>query len=601
MRPTGKALGGFDTGDGRAIAAAHAAARWSLAAIIAVVGVGFFASANAQTIPGAADPGRVQQRFEPQPQPRVTTDQIVPQVEPERQIRGEAAKIKFVLHSLTVEGSTVYGTAALQDIWAGLVGKEITLGEAQSIADRITVRYRNDGYILSRAIIPAQRISGGVLKIQVIEGYIKDFRIDGKFSGGMESDGPISGTKSKLAAYARKIAAVRPVTAEVMERYLLLANDLPGITAQAVLAPAAGDEPGAATLILQVKRKALDFFSSTDNFGTRFSGPYQGQVGAIANSPLGLAERFSIRGINTLFDWNELHYFEGSYDEDIGNEGTKVGLGVSYSASRPGYTLQTYKIHGTTLTGSLRVTHPFIRSRTMNWFMSGSLDVTEVKTDNRLFEIVSKDHLRVARIGSSFDFVDRFRGVNLLSVQVSEGLPVLGYTKRGANSSRPEASGDFFKVSGEISRLQSLFMPGLNLYLAAQGQWSANKLLSSEEFGVGGSVFGRGYDPSEITGENGVATKVELQYGRPLNLRFLHGYQFFGFWDYGRIWNYDKADKLAGSDTQSLMSAGGGVRLNFIENLSGEFYLAYPLTRKIAGRGNNGDDWRGFFSLTARF
>ena len=31
--------------------------------------------------------------------------------------------------------------------------------DVQLTADRITVKYRNDGYILSRAIVPAQRIS----------------------------------------------------------------------------------------------------------------------------------------------------------------------------------------------------------------------------------------------------------------------------------------------------------------------------------------------------------------------------------------------------------------------------------------------------------
>jgi hemolysin activation/secretion protein len=168
-------------------------------------------------------------------------------------------------------------------------------------------------------------------------------------------------------------------------------------------------------------------------------------------------------------------------------------------------------------------------------------------------------------------------------------------------SSRPEGTANFFKATGQISRLQSLFIPGLNLYVAAQGQISANKLLSSEEFGVGGSQWGRGYDPGEITGDHGLATKAELQYGGGTNFLFLRGYQFFAFFDYGKIWNDDVADKTAGTDKESLMSAGGGVRLNFLDKVSGEFFVAKPLTREIAKRGSHGDEWRGFFSLTARF
>jgi hemolysin activation/secretion protein len=208
--------------------------------------------------------------------------------------------------------------------------------------------------------------------------------------------------------------------------------------------------------------------------------------------------------------------------------------------------------------------------------------------------------LRILRIGTSYDLVDRFRGVSFFDVEVSQGLPVFNYTRKGDESSRPEASGKFTKITGEVSRLQSLFLPGLNLYVAAQGQFSPDKLLASEEFGVGGSQYGRGYDPSEITGDSGVATKVELQYGGPADFRFLKGYQFFAFWDYGKTWNRDKASKKDGTDRDSLMSAGAGVRLNFIDAVSGEFFLAKPLTRDIAGRGN-ADNWRGFFSLTTRF
>jgi hemolysin activation/secretion protein len=575
------------------------------------VAIGASGTAGAQNLPPAADPGRVQQRFEPPQQPRTTTDQVVPQVEPERQIQGDATKIKFNLTAVVVEGSTVYDAGALSEAWAGMVGKQISLADAQLIADRITARYRNDGYILSRAIIPAQRIAGGSLRIQVVEGYIKDYRIDGVFPDGMAGGGPISGVRAKLAAYAEKMVGTRPITAKMMERYLLLANDLPGITAQAVLAPAQGGDPGGATLVVQAKKKAVDFFGSVDNYGSRFSGPYQGQAGIVLNSPFGLSERIGIRGINTIGDWKELHYLEGNWDQDIGSEGTKVGFGVAYSKSHPGNLIPAIEdqIDGTVWTETFRVSHPFMRSRTTNWYGRASLVWRDVKTDNGALEnptgpdalgAHNRDHLRILRIGTSYDLVDRFRGVSFFDVEVSQGLPVFNYTRKGDESSRPEASGKFTKITGEVSRLQSLFLPGLNLYVAAQGQFSPDKLLASEEFGVGGSQYGRGYDPSEITGDSGVATKVELQYGGPADFRFLKGYQFFAFWDYGKTWNRDKASKKDGTDRDSLMSAGAGVRLNFIDAVSGEFFLAKPLTRDIAGRGN-ADNWRGFFSLTTRF
>lgn len=570
-----------------------------------LVGAGHSAYAQ-QSVPGSADPGRTEQRFQPPPQTRTTTDQVVPLIEPERQVPGDAARIRFVLSSVAVDGSTVYDSGALASTYSEFVGKEISLADAQTIADRITVKYRNDGYILSRAVVPAQRISGGALRVQVIEGYIKDFRIDISSGAGWETTGPISGIKSKLAAYAQKIVGARPVTNKVMERYLLLANDLPGVSAQAVLAPAQGNEPGAATLVVTAKRKPVDAFISADNHGSRFSGPYQGQVGVIGNSLLGLSERISVRGINTLGDWSELHYLEGNYDQDIGNEGTKLGFGVSYSKTRPGYTLDNdlFNIEGTAYTATMRVQHPIIRSRTMNWYVRGSGVYRDVNNETNLIGLPDtevNDHLWVARLGTTFDVVDRFSGVTLIDVELSKGLPIFNYTKKGDLSSRPEGTANFFKANAQISRLQSLFVPGLNLFVAAQGQISANKLLSSEEFGVGGAQWGRGFDPGEITGDHGFAAKAELQFGSPVNFFILRGYQLFAFFDYGKIWNDDLADKTAGTDKETLMSAGAGIRLNFLDTVSGEFFLAKPLNREIANRGSHGDDWRGFFSLTARF
>ena len=55
-------------------------------------------------------------------------------------------------------------------------------------------------------------------------------------------------------------------------------------------------------------------------------------------------------------------------------------------------------------------------------------------------------------------------------------------------------------------------MDNLALYVSVRGQYSAVPLLSSEEFSFGGNVSGRGYDPSEISGDQGVAATIELRY-----------------------------------------------------------------------------------------
>ena len=130
-----------------------------------------------------------------------------------------------------------------------------------------------------------------------------------------------------------------------------------------------------------------------------------------------------------------------------------------------------------------------------------------------------------------------------------------------------------------------------------RGQTSSNPLLSSEEFGIGGRTYGRGYDSSEIVGDHGVAAKFELQWNTPEPIDFVDKYQLFGFYDVGRVWNDDEV--VNNIQRASLASTGLGVRVDVLGNISGEVMAAIPLTRNVQTRGS--EDTRFFFSLSSDF
>lgn len=69
------------------------------------------------------------------------------------------------------------------------------------------------------------------------------------------------------------------------------------------------------------------------------------------------------------------------------------------------------------------------------------------------------------------------------------------------NTSRLDGQTDFTKRQVDAQRIQDLdwLSENLKLYLAVTGLASfGDPLLSLEQFGVGGSEFGHGYDPLEI-------------------------------------------------------------------------------------------------------
>ena len=136
--------------------------------------------------------------------------------------------------------------------------------------------------------------------------------------------------------------------------------------------------------------------------------------------------------------------------------------------------------------------------------------------------------------------------------------------------------------------------PWAGLYLAADGQWSPHRLLSSEEFVVGGAPYGRGYNYAEIGGDQGVAASAELRAGfnpKRAPFSFLQGY---GFLDAGKVWNL----KRGGGDAD-LASTGAGIRARLGDRATFTVEAARPLTRTPYDRRKK--TWRPFFSLSTRF
>ena len=542
--------------------------------------------ALAQVLPPSADPSRVRQRFEPPPLPPRPAPPDVPRL-PERGLPQGTDDVRFVLSEVRIEGATVYGADAFRPLYGELIGQEISLDRIFRITQSITARYRSDGYVLSQALLPAQRIEGGVVRIQIIEGFVDAFRIEGEPRGGSEL----------IAAYAEKIVASRPLQNSDLERYLLLMNDLPGLRVRSVLLPSP-DTPGAANMTLVVEEKRLDAVGSIDNRGTKFLGRSQYLASLAANSLLSRHERMQLQyvGAPTTSE-RELSYVSGSYQQPVFDEGTTLSVFASRSDTEPGSELEDLEIEGESTTLILSAAHPFIRSRRQNLSVALQFDVRNSETDIFGSQLFSKDRLRILRARMQYDLVDAWAGVNLVDVELSQGLNIFGASDDGdANLSRADGRSDFFKVAATAQRVQDLgfLKDGLGVLVSVGGQKSANALLAVEEFGLGGIDFGRAYDPSELTGDDALAARIELRQdfdevlSQPTEL-----FQIYGYYDIGRVWN--RGDAVGQSSEESLASAGVGVRFAVTDWLSGSLEAGKPLTRRVEAEGDR--EWRGFFSL----
>ena len=551
--------------------------RIAAALAIAIVSTAAFA----QVIPPSAQPGRERERFTQPPAPQAQPGGP-PVSLPSTVAPPGAEKIKLVIRSVQVVGSTIYSAAQLETLYADLLGRETTLARVYEIARRITAKYGADGYVLSRAIVPPQQLNpkGVNVRIQVIEGWVDK----------VEWPKKLSRYRDFFSDYAAKIIADRPVNIRTIERYLLLANDLPGLKFSTSLRPSA-TQTGASTLVVEVTEKPIDANARVDNRGTPSRGPYQFLTSATLNNVLGQHESFTLSyaGVSPL---KELQYLSGYYKQVLTSEGLTAFVDGSYSWGKPGtQELEALEYFTRSTLIEAGAFYPVVRSRERNLTLTGLVFMSDNYSDV-LGAPFNVDRLRGFRGKADADIADSLQGVNQFNVTFSQGIEGLGSTDNGNPlASRAAGRVDFSKIEGTIGRTQPL--PGrFSAYASLYGQYAFTPLLVSEQCGYGGRFFGRAFDPSEMLGDSCFEALGEMRYDLPPTVPQITQAQLYAFTDYG--WLYTREPAVGTDASVHGASAGAGFRVALLKNFNTDLQVA----KAIEGPRN---DWRFFFAVMASY
>lgn len=502
---------------------------------------------------------------------------------------GEAAKkIHFQLNDIILEGNTVFTKAQLLPLYKNKLHKSIPVSDLFVIIQDITNYYRNNGYILSRAILPPQHVSRGVVHVRIIEGYIDKIEVAGN---------PHRAARI-VKAYGKHISAVRPLQIKNMEHYLLLANQLPATRVKAVLSPSK-TQTGAADLALVTDNRPFIGYISYDNYGTRYIGPQQ------ITANLGITS-FLISGDIAQGTYiktpkgKELNYTDLNYNVPISSYGLRLILDRNRTHTDPLFVLQPTHTDGQTDNYSIAVIYPAVLTRTDSFNLRASFGFLN-STVKILEFILYRDHLRPLDLGFTYSNADRFFGANVVAFDFWQGLPIFGATSNtspDAQTSRLDGHGNFTKVNLFLSRLQAL---PRNWYLFGQfqGQYAFTPLLAAEQFAYGGSQLGRAYDVAELIGDRGIGASMELRYDyfpQSYNIQLI---EFYAFYDAGIIWNI--LNVPGAPQKISATSAGFGARFFLTKVFSGNIMWAQPLSKQVAAEALIGKGWhpRVFFSVVA--
>jgi len=486
--------------------------------------------------------------------------------------------IRFVLTGVSLEGNSAISTDRLANIWSNKINKEIALSEVYALAEQVETAYRKKGYEFVRVLVPQQRVSGGAIRLTVVETVVGDVRFNGEMRG-----------RSDVFEYvAEYLKGQKPLSMASLERAALLLNDLAGVEASATLS--ASKVAGATDVEFAIKAKPFDIAVSVDNSRTLKLGTYQLMGQASINNVIGLFEKLSINAASDLQFQNKLHLVSGALTLPVLASGLTLGGNVLYSSTDNSVVQGTTNIPGTgnNLNWGVNLAQPILRSRAQNFKLAASFDATDSKVTTGSNPVVETSLASIS-INPTFDIADSTGGVTMFDLTGAKGLNVLTAapqlltaTAALGSSLNQGKAGDSqaARLFGSITRLQTVStLPGFTVQATVTGQWAFAPLYGAQEFAFGGRGFGRGYDASTFSTDNGFAGKLELGFNVPQEaLKTLKPYVFA---EYGALWQRDDKVAVAGAagvpasfqtqtsaQTLNAASWGLGLKLDVLEYAS---------------------------------
>lgn len=461
----------------------------------------------------------------------------------------------FTVGAVLIEGAAALTPARFAPAIEPYLGRELDEAELRLLVRDVAGVARQAGYGLATAWIPPQSVTNGVLRVRIDEG-----RIDR-----VEATGPARAAVERRLAL---LAGGRPVRTAELERQLLIAGDLAGVSVgQARIARRGGENVlQVATAFDRVRGRA-----SIDNWGTGAVGPVRAQLSTDINAILFFGDRLTIGGVVTPAQPREFQLAQIGYTAPVGARGTTVSLHFYVGHSAPGAELRDRDIGGVSSEIEASVSHPLMRSRAASLW--GRFELTMRDSRLSVDGIRVRDDRIVAASAGLLAHGQLGGGQARARLTLVQGFDLLDATRQGDPlASRADAGGIFTKISFSSQYNRSLGGP-FSIELSGEGQLASRPLLASEELGLGGRYFLRGFDFRQAAGDRGVAASAELRFDLTRVPPPLRKVQLYAYADAGRVTNLQ-----GGQGGSSLASAGGGVRAWLHNRIEAAAEIGVPLT-----------------------
>ena len=507
---------------------------------------------------------------------------IQPDTRPEAPLQGleddgyrpPSSSKKIQVDKFVLSGNSLFSDSVLLGVIQEFTGTPITIEQLYEAADKIQDFYRQQGYLLASVYIPAQKVSSGTVRLEVIEGRISGIVIEGELD---------SYEAGFLIDMFGKENLGEIVSREVLEERLLLLNDLPGLSAKTVIVP--GEAYGTSDLIIEVEEDRSSVVLRANNYGRKSLGENRIEAGWLYVNLLTQADQLNLSAI--VAEESRMNFFRADYDLLLNRSGTRAGGSISVFE----YDVDTDEIN---LRGELDgdgtnirvfVTHPLILEQRNRLDFTTALRFNESNEEGDL--AIQDDSTEVELLDLSLHWQPAHRNGALSS---------LAATFTSNFEDNPDGLEDD-AVKAKVVLDYSYIRPFARTWfwqLRARLGWSDEPLPDIERFRLGGPGNVRAYPATEIAGDRGQLYNLDV--GRSFSLSGRTTMIARVFADYGEV---ERIIPFIGEDKEEELSGYGlGVLFDFGGKHSLELEVAEPTSDLDS---SDGRDTRGWFNYMVRF
>lgn len=465
-----------------------------------------------------------------------------------------AANPTFTIDRYAVQGNKTLTQEAIDALLKPFQGEGKDFADVQHAIEALESAYRNAGFGATQVTLPEQTLSGGVVRIDIVEPVVSEVTFpetryfkEQNLQRALPSLGPGSAPNTRQLAEAVRFANQHP-------------------SRQIGLSLQQGDVPDTVKIKLAVQEESpLRFFLTADNSGNDQTGKSRVGVGVQHANLFNRDHKAQLQYVTSPGHTQDVSIWGAGYSIPFYSLRDSLSVFAGYSDVNSGTLQNLFTLSGKGTVLGVRYDQS-LNSQRNGFSHRLGYGIEQRKYDNSLglisggsLSTLAPDYqLRVMSLTYGMQFTQQ-DAVSDVSIGWAHNLPGGSLGDEAALQavrSNVKAAYNLIKLSAQYQRKLPY---GMGVRLAYTGQLTADPLPPGDQFGLGGASSVRGYEERETANDAGHLINLEL--ATPGWSTQWAGSTFIQpllFVDAGRV---QRNDPLVGeTDTATLRSVGFGLR-----------------------------------------